>query len=165
MTRQQSQTLDDAKVSPELAAKLIGGQITLAEFTGLSRETLYEIAQIGYRMLNSGKLEQAREIYRGLVAADPYDSVFHCHLAAAHHRLGDLDEALKEYTQALQFNYANADALVGRGELYLHQERLPEAVNDLRKATELDPLAEKPATVRARAILLALNEAANKAMS
>jgi len=165
MTRQKSQPQDEAKVSPELAARLIGGQMTLAEFTGLSRETLYEIAQIGYRMLNSGKLEQAREIYRGLVAADPYDSVFHCHLAAAHHRLGDLDSALKEYTQALQFNYANADALVGRGEIYLHQEQLSEAVKDLRKATELDPQAEKPSTVRARAILLALNDAANKAMS
>jgi tetratricopeptide (TPR) repeat protein len=159
MTRQADET-GQRHVPPELAARLISGQITLGEFTGLPRQTLYAIAEIGYQLLNSGKLAEAHDIYRGLVAADPYDSVFHCHLAATLHRLGQLDAALDEYTKSLQFNKANMDALVGRGEINLQQQRLPEAIRDLRAAVELDPQGLKASTVRARAILLALKEAA-----
>nr|MDQ3805263.1 hypothetical protein [Acidobacteriota bacterium] len=89
-------------VPPELAARLVRGEITLAEFAGLRREELYAIAQVGYQLLNGGRLEDARAVYRGLAAADPFDSVFRCHLAAAHLRLGDADEAVKEFNAALR---------------------------------------------------------------
>jgi tetratricopeptide (TPR) repeat protein len=158
---ESSRVTQQTRVPPELARRLVSGQITLAEFVGLKRETLYAIAEVGFQMLNSGRFEQAREIYRGLVAADPFDSVFHCHLAATHNRLGDLDTALAEYTASLRYNIANADALVGRGEIYLHQRKVAEAITDLRAAVEADPEGKKPSTVRARAILLALKEAAN----
>ena len=160
MARQRS--YQPVSVPPILAARLVGGEITLADFVGLPRVTLYAIAEVGYQFLNSGKPEQARQIYRGLVAADPYDSVFHCHLAAAHHRLGELDQALEEYTQALRFNIANADALAGRGEIHLQQGRIAEALADLRAAIELDPEGKKTAAMRARAILLALKEVAGQ---
>lgn len=152
----------EVQVPPALAARLVGGEINLAEFVGLKRETLYAIAQVGYQFLNSGKVEQARQIYRGLVAADPYDSVFHCHLAAAHHRLGDLDQALEEYTHALRFNFANTDALAGRSEIYLQHGRIAEALRDLRAAIELDPQGQKATTMRARAILVALRHEAQQ---
>jgi len=150
------------RVPTRLAEKLVSGQITLGEFAGLPRETLYAIAQVGYQLLNSGKLAEAEDIYRGLVAADPYDSVFHCHLGATLHRLGQLDAAVGEYTKALQFNRANLDALVGRGEIKLQRQCLAEAIADLHSAIELDPQGRKASTVRARAILLALKEAAGQ---
>ena len=147
-------------VSPQLAARLACGEITLAEFAGLSREQQYQIAAIGYSMMNSGKLEEARAIYRGLVAASPYDSVFHCHLAAAHLRTGEVDEALAHFDLALRYNIANVDALVGRGETFLNRGQFVEALKDLRAALELDTQARRPSTMRARAMLLALKEAA-----
>jgi tetratricopeptide (TPR) repeat protein len=162
MTRQADET-KQGHVPPELAARLASGQITLGEFAGLPRQTLYAIAEIGYQMLGSGKLAEAQDIYRGLVAADPYDSVFHCHLGATLHRQGQLDAASDEYTKALQFNKANLDALVGRGEIHLQQQRLSAAIGDLHAAIELDPQGRKASTVRARAILLALKEAAGQA--
>lgn len=143
----------------ELAGRLVSGQITLAEYAGLSREQLYEIAQVGYQLMNSGKLVEAREIYRGLVASSPFDSVFHCHLAAVHLRLAATDEAIKEFDTALRFNNANVDAFAGRGEAYLNRGQLAEAIEDLSTAIELDPQAERPSTLRARALLLALKEA------
>src|SRR5688572_12566184 len=109
------------QISPELAEKLAEGEVTIAEMVGLSRGTLYAIAEVGYQMLTSGKVDQAKQIYQGLTAADPYDSVFHCHLAAAHHKLGELDEALAEYSASLQYNFANIDALAGRGEIYFNK--------------------------------------------
>lgn len=153
----------DADVPPELAARLVGGEITLAEFAGLSRPTLYAIAHLGYQLLESGKPEQAREIYRGLVAADPYDSVFHCHLAAAHHRLGDTDEAFEAYSTALRFNVGNAEAFAGRGEIQLERGRIAEAVEDLSTAIRLDSSGKRNSTLRAGAILVGLKEAAQKA--
>lgn len=152
----------EAHVSPEMARRLVNGEITLGEFAGFTKDQLYAIAQIGYRMLVSGQLEQAKIIYQGLVAVDPFDSVFHCHLASIQHRLGEMDDALKGYTRALQLNIANVDALAGRGELHLSQGRLTEALTDLRKVLELDSEGKRGPTVRVRAILLALNEAANK---
>ena len=116
--------------------KLATGQTTLAEAVGLSREQLYEIAQQGYRLLNSGKLEEARQIYAGLVAADPYDSVFHCHLGAVYWRMGDLEKAFEEYDASLRFNIANVDALAGRGELYLTKGDAKKGIADLRAALE-----------------------------
>ena len=165
MSRPPDTTPRAASVPPELAHKLVSGQITLAEFAGLKRETLYAIAETGYKLLNSGKLEQALDIYRGLVAASPYDSVFHCHLGATLHRLGRIDEAVEEYTAALRFNIANADALAARGEIHLQQGRLPEAIADSKRAVEVDPEGRKPSSVRARAILLGLKEAANRAQA
>lgn len=158
-----SQTPEEIDVPPELAARLARGEITLAEFVGLDRRTLYAVAQVGYRLLSSGRLEEAREIYRGLVAADPYDSVFHCHLAAVLHRLGRHDEAIEEYTLALRFNVANTDALAGRGELYAERGLLPEAVADLSAVLRLDPQGARISTVRAGAILKAVKEAIARA--
>ncbi|HWS52566.1 MAG TPA: tetratricopeptide repeat protein [Pyrinomonadaceae bacterium] len=147
---------------PALAARLVRGEATLAEFAGLGREELYAIARVGYQLLNGGRLEDARAVYRGLAAADPFDSVFRCHLAAAHLRLGEAEEAVKEFTAALRLNVANVDALSGRGEAHLTRGRVAEAVTDLTQALRLDPEAKRPSTLRARALLVALKEAADK---
>jgi tetratricopeptide (TPR) repeat protein len=152
----------DAARPAVMKEKLATGQITLAEYAGLSRQQLYEIAGRGYQMLNSGKLDEAETIYRGLVAADPYDSVFHCHLGAVYFRKGEMDKAFDEYSAALRFNIANVDALAGRGEIYLQKGLLKEGVEDLRKALENDPEAKRPSTQRARALLVSLREAARK---
>src|SRR5262249_26625293 len=143
-------SVPEVQIPKELVERLAYGEITLAELVGLSRRTLYAIAEVGYQMLTSGKLQEAKQIYQGLVAADPYDSVFHCHLAATHHKLGELDEAMEEYTKALEFNYANIDALSGRGEIYFNRGRLSDAVTDLKSAIELDPEGKFASTVRAR---------------
>lgn len=152
---------DDAQQS-EWAALLASGQITLAEYAGLSKKELYVIAQQAYQLLNSGKLEEAHDIYQGLVAADPYDSVFHCHLGSVQLRLGKTEEALREFDSALQYNIANVDALAGRGEVRLSQGQVKEAVADLRKAIELDPEGKRASTRRARAALLSLKDMLEK---
>jgi Tfp pilus assembly protein PilF len=143
--------------SPELPAMLMRGEITLAQIFGLDRESLYRIAQVGYGLLNSGNLRDAKQIYLGLVAAEPCDSVFHCHLAAVHHRLGEIDEAFEQYNEALNFNCANVDALVGRGEIYLNRGELLKGLADLKCAIETKGTSQRPSIERAHALLHALN--------
>ena len=146
----------------EVQEKLATGQMTIAEAMGVSREQLYAIARRGYLLLNSGRLEEARQIYAGLVAADPFDSVFHCHLGAVLWRMGELDRAFEEYDASIRFNIANVDALAGRGELYLLKGEVKKGVVDLRKALENDPKGAHPSSIRARALLLSLRQAAEK---
>jgi tetratricopeptide (TPR) repeat protein len=142
--------------------QLATGQINLAEYVGIDKRQLYVIAKQGYQLLESGKVEEAKEIYKGLVAADPSDSVFHCHLGSILVKLGDTDEAFDEFTLALNYNIANVDALVGRGEIYLSRGQVQEAIDDLRKAIELDSELKRGSAVRARGILLALKDAIEK---
>ena len=145
----------------EVQEKLATGQITIAEAVGLSRKQLYTMAHRGYQLFNSGKLEEARQIYAGLVAADPYDSVFHCHLGAVLFRMGELEKAFEEYDAAIRLNIANVDALAGRGELYLLKGEVKKGVEDLRAALENDPNGTHPSSIRARALLLSLRQAAS----
>jgi tetratricopeptide (TPR) repeat protein len=140
----------------DLPEMLIRGEVTLADVFGLDRDSLYEIARLGYGLLSSGNLREAKQIYAGLVAAYPYDSVFHCHLAAVHHNLGELDDAFAQYTEALNFNYANVDALVGRAEIDLSRGNLTAGISGLKNAVEIDPEGLRQSTLRARALLLAL---------
>jgi tetratricopeptide (TPR) repeat protein len=154
-----------AQRSAEAREKLATGQATLAEYVGLSREQLYKIAQQGYQLMNRGKFDEARQIYSGLVAADPYDSVFHCHLGAVLFRLGEHEQAFAEYDAALRYNIANVDALAARGELYIMRGEVKKGVEDLRAALEKDPQGEHPSSQRARALLLSMREAARQKTS
>jgi tetratricopeptide (TPR) repeat protein len=145
-------------ISEELGERLVVGEISPAEFLGLSRELLYEIATRGHDLLKTGKLQDALDIFKGLVAASPHDSVFHCNLASTYAHLEKYDEAKAEYTRALELNIANVDALVGRSELFLREGNVPKALEDIQKALKLDPEAKRENTKRARATLTMLQK-------
>lgn len=150
------------EISTEAAEKLFLGEITPGEFLGLSQERLYKIASMGYDMLKTGQIQGALEIFEGLVAAAPYDSVFHCHLAATYAKLERFDEAMAEYNRSLELNLANIDSLVGRGELYLRDSKVAEALKDIQRALELDPQLSRETTRRARATLTVLGKMAEE---
>ncbi|HVE85245.1 MAG TPA: tetratricopeptide repeat protein [Myxococcales bacterium] len=149
-------------VPPELAERLVKGEITLGEFFGLSPNVLYGIAKIAYQLLNTGRVDAALDIYKGLVAASPYDSVFHCHLAACYYTRENYDLAMKHFERSLEINLSNVDALVGRGELYLRKGKIPEALMDWKQAIDLDPDAKRASTKRARSNILMLKEMADQ---
>lgn len=153
------------EVPPDLAEKLFIGEITPGEFLGMSTESLYKLATVGHEMLKTGQLQAALDIFEGLVSASPYDSVFHCHLAATYARLERLEEARESYTQALNYNIANVDAMVGRGEIYLRLNNIPEALNDLQAALKADPQAQRDSTKRARTMLAMLQKMAEEKTS
>ena len=140
--------------------KVASGQATIAQAAGLTKDQLYTIAGKAYQLYSQGKLEEARVIYEGLVAADPYDSVFHCHLGAVLWRSGDAERAFEEYDAAVRYNHANTDALAGRGELLIARGEVEKGVEDLSKALLIDPECRKASTQRARALLLSMREAA-----
>ena len=151
--------------SREKALRLARGEIRLAQYAGLARAELYAVAREAHRMMGGGRVAEALTIYRGLAAADPYDSVFRCHLAAALLRTGDAEGALSEFDAALRLNVANGDALSGRGEARLRLGQFSEAVKDLTAAAALDPKVARPSTARALSLLNAVREAARRKKS
>ena len=159
------QKLSDVKVAGRIPQEdlegLLSGKIPLAQFLGLSRRALDQIAEIGYNMLATGRLAQARQIYEGLVAAQPFDSLYYCHLGAVYQRLNELGKAVDAYTRALQLDLRNVDALAGRGEIYLHYGRHREAIDDLSEAIRLDPQGKHATSVRARALIGTVGKASD----
>jgi len=149
-------------IPPELVVKLVAGEVTIAEMVGLSNDDLYEFAKQGHSLLKTGRLAEAERIFRGLVVASPYDSVFHTHLGAVLQAKDEVEEALEQFDLALQFNQKNVEALVGRGELRLKLKRTQEAIADLREAVAADPEAKKAATTRAKMMLHMLGTATLK---
>lgn len=151
------------RATPYMAERLAiaaSGKATIAEAAGINKKQLYEIAEKGYLLFSQGKLEDARRIYEGLVAADPFDSVFHCHLGAVLWRSGDTERAFEEYDAAVRFNIANVDALAGRGELLIARGEIEKGFVDLSRALENDPKCLRPSAQRARALLFSMSEAA-----
>lgn len=144
----------------ERALRMLRGEFTLGEYLGLPRQTLYKIATVGHQMLKTGKFDSALEIFDGLVAAAPYDSVFHVHRGAALANLERYDDAMEAYSAAIRFNVANVDALASRGELYLRKQEAGPAIADLEAAVKADAESKHPAGQRARALLALLQRAA-----
>ena len=166
MSRDPSSSRDAKALSEqEVSEKLIRGEITLGQFLGMPKKQLYEWAESAHQALQAGSPKQALEIFKGLVAASPYDSVFHCQLAATYMTLEQYDEAFSEFELALRFNASNVDALVGRGEILLRRGKVPEGLADFTRALEKDPQMKRATTQRAHSVLLVLKQQAEQAQA
>src|SRR3972149_5951345 len=63
----------------------------------------------------------------------------HIEIANSLARENKFEEALVEYTKAIETNVNLSEAYYGRGSVYLGQERLEEAAKDFRKAIDIYP--------------------------
>jgi len=163
MSSDSSSSNDKARRDQERDEKLIRGEIPLGQYLGMPKEMLYKWADDAHTMMMSGQAQKAAEVFEGLVAADPYNSVFHCQLGAAYVTLERLDDAFTAFDQALRFNGFNIDALVGRGEGYLRRGDVPKGLADFTKAIEQDKEFKRGSTQRARQTLLLLKQQVDQA--
>src|SRR5262245_58419717 len=63
-------------------AKFLMGQMTLGDLEGITKQHQYQIAQIGFYYLTNGKLDEAKKVFEGLLALDPFDAYFYMSLAS-----------------------------------------------------------------------------------
>lgn len=140
----------------ELEAQLqsvLSGEKTFAEVLGFTGDYVYEIAGLGYKLLQEGNYDDAETIFRGLLQLNPKDGNLYMWLGSTLHRKGEVADAIKVYSDGLAIDGKNATCLANRGELLIVDGKAHEGTKDLMKAIELDPEAKQPSTVRARAIL------------
>jgi len=149
-------------VRDEYITRFLMGDITASDMIGLTRDELYMIAKRGYELMEQGKVDEARQVYEGLVLLDPYDPYFYTVLGSVYQRLDDEDKALECYNQSLRMQPWNLSALTNRGELLFKQGKLTDAFKDFQRVIELDPGDKNRSTLRAKAIVLALKETLEK---
>jgi len=146
LTNEQEKVVADVY----MAAK---GQKTWGEVLGINAGQAYNMAQLGYKMLQEGRIEEAGAMFRGLATLNPKDPYMHLALGPCHHRADKIADAIPEYSTAIELNPKLANAYANRGELYISKKQQEKAFGDLKKAVELDPKGQDPSTIRARAIL------------
>ena len=149
-------------LSTEVMNKLTAianGEVTLAELEGMTFDRAQQIAQIGCDFAAAGQLDEARQIFEGLVAMNPKDAAAHAALGTVYQRLARTDEAIAEFDAALGLDARNPVALANRGELRLKRGEV-NGLDDLAKAVTADPSGELPASRRAQALLKAVAIAA-----
>lgn len=131
----------------------VRGKKTFGEILGINAGQAYNMAQMGYRLLQEGQLDDARVMFQGLVTLNPKDPYMHLALGSVHHRAGRVEDAIKEYSKAIELDPKLTNAYANRGELYLGTHQHDKGLADLKKALELDPKGQDPSTMRARAII------------
>jgi hypothetical protein len=138
---------------PNQIEAFVRGRITLGELEGISKDAQYQMAKQGFSFMREGKLDQAKTVFEGLQALDPFDAYFHMVLGTIAQEQGDQDKAEKLYTRSLEINPFSPVALAQRGEIRLGKGQFAEALADLGKSVQEDPEGNEPAARRARVLL------------
>jgi len=148
----------NVNTQPQLKAKLKSfarGEVTWAEVEGMTWEEAKAIAQVGCDLATAGRLEEARIIFEGLVAGNPKDSASRAALGTVYQKLGRIDEAIAEYSAALDLDAKNPVALANRGELRLKAGDRG-GFGDIARAVDADPHGETTAGRRAKGLVKAI---------
>ncbi len=151
----------------EAIAGFLTGDLTLAQLEGLGAEDLYGIADMGYDLLEEGRLEEALSIFEGLNVYNPFDPYFHSVLGSIYQRLDRADDALRHYESAVELYAEDINSWTNAGEIMLGlsakaqedgdpekaREYFKEAIHALTRSIELDPEGKNASSLRARALV------------
>lgn len=91
--------------------------------------------------------EKAVETYKKWLAATPKDDMAHFNLARTYNKLDKLDEAEKEFRQAVKIKPDDADYQTELGAILIKLAQYHEAIIPLKKALELDATNERAASL------------------
>lgn len=127
----------------------------------LSVQQVAEMSLFGHQLFESGKIEEARVVFEGLVGMDVADSFPYTMLGTIYLALGDPDRALALFEAALQLDRFDLPALVYRGEIRLNRGRLKSALDDFHRAVRLGP-GEDPFVERAKRLTRLAQDAARR---
>ena len=131
---------------------------TLAQEFGFTVEQATVISSMGLDLVDAGLLDDAVQVFRGLVVLSPSDANTHAVLGAILHQQGFLVDAEAEYNLAIALSAETVLARVNRGELRC-------ARGDARGVEDFRVAARVSSAVSARAALLLRKYAALSAAS
>lgn len=131
----------------------------LGEGIGITDAQKASLMLFGYSFFEQGRLEEARDIFEGLLMLDPKNPYAHALLGAVHHQQTRFADALICYTRALEFYPQDIQTLANRGEANLNLGKFSEAAADFTAAIQLDEDKKHPAANRARFLVTLTLEA------
>lgn len=157
-------TIDDIE---ESVKGFLTGDLTLAQLEGLTAENLYAIADMGYDLIEEGKLTEAQKIFEGLNVYNPFDSYFHSALGSIYQRQGKKDEAIARYRAAVELYPEDINSWTNCGELLLERagelhrdgqaddalQAFETAIDCFKHSLTIDPEGTTASALRARALV------------
>jgi tetratricopeptide (TPR) repeat protein len=139
------------------------GRATLGVAAGWTVEEMRLVADLGYALAEQGRDWEALIIFEGLATLAPATAYFHSALGALWLRLDEPRRAVEHLNKALGADSHDFNALLNRGEAFLHLGEHAAAKRDLSAAVAIagsTPVeGEAPGTARARALLARLGSA------
>ena len=123
------------------AGAAAAGLLVVCNWPGLSMSDMRAITalNLGTELQAEGRLDEAVEQYRQVLALTPDDALAHSNLGTALAAQGRLDEAVGHYERALALAPGDADAHSNLGNALLSLGRADEGVASLRRALDVDP--------------------------
>ena len=123
------------------AAAVAVALVVLSNWPLLSMSDMRTITalNLGTELQAEGRLDEAIEQYRQVLAMTPDDALAHSNLGTALAAQGRLDEAIGHYEQALALAPGDADAHSNLGNALLSLDRTGEGIASLRRALDIDP--------------------------
>ena len=123
------------------AGATAAGLLVVCNWPVLSMSDMRAITalNLGTELQAEGRLDEAVEQYRQVLALTPDDALAHSNLGTALAAQGRLDEAVGHYERALALAPGDADAHSNLGNALLSLGRADEGVASLRRALDVDP--------------------------
>jgi tetratricopeptide (TPR) repeat protein len=121
-------------------------------YEGVSRQRAAELAVFGHKLFEDGRLDEARQVFEGLVATGLEDAFAHTMLGTIYLANKDRDRALALFEAALAIDPDDLAARVYRGEIRLAQGHARLALDDLKRVAAKGP-KDDPFTDRAKRLL------------
>lgn len=150
------------KFITEILSALAENKITFASVMRMDRKKLKQLAEQGFIKLKFGRYEEARKIFEVLCFVDHKNFFHHLALAGAFHKQKKYLDAAFQYTECLKYDGENTNALVNRGEIFLHHKNYKKAAEDFRAAILLDKDGDDLFANRARSLVIAIKRQISK---
>jgi tetratricopeptide (TPR) repeat protein len=94
--------------------------------------------EIGRIMYNLNRLEEAAQAYSSAIQAMPTESSYHYNRGLANMKLNKRELALTDFNEAIRLDLRNKRAWFYRGQLYENAGQRRQAIDDYRKALDVD---------------------------
>jgi Tfp pilus assembly protein PilF len=132
--------------------ELLSSRSPTEPLRSMSRQELAEMSLFGHQLFQTGRLEEARVVFEGLVGLDIEDAFPHTMLGTVYLAMGRVDRAAALFEAALRIDPKDVAARVYRAELSLSQGELPRAVKALEAVVAEGPVSD-PFVCRAQRLL------------
>jgi tetratricopeptide (TPR) repeat protein len=113
-----------------------------------SSDDVVFLMEAGYIYLNMGRFKEAKDIFEGVCEIRPDSDVPRVALGNVYHAQGKFLDAAKIHRDTLKDMPNSARAHAGLAECLVFQKKTAEAVQELKKAIELEPESDVGAYAR-----------------
>jgi len=105
---------------------------------------------LGHSYYHTGRIDKAVDNFEKLLEYSPQSKIAHYHLGIVYHSKGDDEKALEHFKKLEETGAEYASLFFHMGNALFRLHRIPEAIEYLKRAVELNPKEERAKTLLSR---------------